>query len=193
MKKIFGFLMLTLLIGGGAGPVVLNTGCDDLKGPCDSEETKTGTVEIDLKYLESWHKEGTYGILRFIYPAETIFFVCTDRTLTYQFTLEKYSSIQFAISPQARLIWKYSAPKPSKAVLTGTGNFVQLFSSGNTETKVFEGPISLAYSESSLGGYFIPGIEIKIATLGNQSDDYKFVWNNFLLYDSYKVTYRMTY
>jgi hypothetical protein len=194
MKKIFGFLILTLLIGGGAGPVVLNTGCDDLKGPCDTQEEATGMPGFDLRFLESWRKEGSSGILRFIYPDRTIFGVCTDRTVAYQAQLEKrFANTVFTVLPYARLIWKYSAPKPSKAVLMGAGNFYTLFQFDLKSTTIKEDRISLAYSEGALGGFFIPGVEIKIQSLGNQSDDYNFVWNNFLLVFNYTVTYRMTY
>jgi hypothetical protein len=195
MKKIFGLLMLTLLIGGGAGPVILNTGCDDLQGPCDEQKEETGMPGFDLRFLESWRKEGPYGILRFIYPDRTVFFVCTDRTLSYQGKLEKrYASTVFTVLPQARLIWKYAAPKPSEAVLMGTGKFfAPLFEFNAKTSTVYEERINLAYSEGSMGGYFIPGVEIKIPTLGNQSDDFNWVWNNFLLIFDYKVTYRVMY
>jgi hypothetical protein len=195
MKKIFGLLMLTLLIGGGAGPVILNTGCDDLTGICDTQQEAVGMPGYDLKYLESWRKEGTFGILRFIYPDRTVFFVCTDRTLSYQGKLEKrLSGTVFTVSPQARLIWKYAAPKPSKAVLMGAGNsFSPLFEFNAKTTTIYQDRITLAYSEGLFGGYFIPGVEIKIPTLGNQSDDFNWVWNNFLLVFDYKVTYREMY
>jgi hypothetical protein len=194
MKKKFALLMLSVFITGGAGLVFWITGCDDLQSPCDEEKTESGMPGFDLKYLESWRKEGGFGILRFIYPDKTIFSVCTDRTVGYQGKLTKrFESTVFTVLPQARLIWKYSAPKPSKAVLTGaSGDFSPLFEFNNSTT-FSEDRITLASSEGLLGGIFIPGVEIKIATLGNQSDDYNFVWNNFLLVFDYKVTYRLWY
>jgi hypothetical protein len=195
MKKIFAFLMLTCMIVFGTGLLFWGTGCDDLEAPCETQKEAAGMPGYDLKFLESWRKEGNFGILRFIYPDRTVFFVCTDRTLSYQGKLEKrLAGTVFTILPQARLIWKYAAPKPSKAVLMGTGkSFSPLFEFSAKTTTLYEGPITLAYSESAIGGYFIPGVEIKIPTLGNQSDDYNWVWNNFLLVFDYKITYRETY
>jgi hypothetical protein len=195
MKKIFPFFILSFMIVTGTGLLFWNTGCDDLEAPCETQKEATGMPGYDLKYLESWRKEGNYGILRFIYPDRTVFFVCTDRTLSYQGKLEKrLSGTVFTILPQARVIWKYAAPKPSKAVLMGASStFSPLFEFSNKTTTVYEDRITLASSEGLMGGYFIPGVEIKIPTLGNQSDDYNWVWNNFLLVFDYKITYREMY
>lgn len=195
MKKIFSFLILVFLIVTGAGMLFWGTGCDDLEAPCETQKESTGMPVYDLKYLESWRKEGDFGILRFLFPDRTVFFVCTDRTLSYQAKLEKrLSGTVFTVLPQARLIWKYAAPKPSKAVLMGaSSSFSPLFEFSAKTTTIYQDKISLTSSEGMLGGYFIPGVEIKIPTLGNQSDDYKWVWDNFLLVFDYKVTYREMY
>jgi hypothetical protein len=193
MKAIYPILLATGLIVVGVGIILINSGCDEIQAPCDTKKTETGMPGFQLKYLESWRKEDGFGILRFIYPDRTIFFVCTDRTLSYKGTLEKrFESDVFTVIPQARLIWKYAAPKPGKAVLTGLGSFHPLFEFGK-RTSLYEDPISLAYSENAMGGAFIPGMEIKIKTLGNQSDDCNYVWDHFLQIFEYEVTYRLMY
>jgi hypothetical protein len=196
MKKIFALLILTGFIVCDASLVFLGTGCDEIQAPCDIEETAKGMPSLDAKYLDPqlpWRKEGSYGILRFVFYDKAILFVCTDKTVAYQATLEKaFLTTVFPVLPEARLIWKYSAPKPSKAVLMGAGSFRRLFELSKSVT-IYETPIWLAYSEEALGGVFVPGVEIRIPTAGNLSDDYKFVFWNFNLNFDYKVTYRMTY
>jgi hypothetical protein len=157
------------------------------------EQTSSGMPGFDLKYLESWRLEDGFGILRFVYRDRTIFSVCTDRTLSYQGKLEKrLASTVFTVLPQARLIWKFAAPL-GNAVLMGGRNFSALFDFSDKATTLVENSISLAYAEGGSGGYFTPGVEIKIRSLGNQSDDYNYVWNNFLLIFDYKIIYRVTY
>lgn len=193
MKRIYLLLIIANSMAAGAGLILSGTGCDEIKAPCDMEETSTGMPGFDQKYLESWRQEDGFGILRFFYTDRTILFVCTDRTLSYQGKLEKrFASTVFTVLPQARLIWKYAAPL-GHAVLMGGGTFNALFSNSSKAATVFEGPISLTHAEGESSGYFIPGVEIKIRSLGNLSDDFNYVWNNFLLVFDYKVTYRFAY
>jgi hypothetical protein len=116
-------------------------------------------------------------------------FVPTEHSVT---RVPSRNDLNPKFSPEARLIWKYAAPKPSKAVLTGLGSFYPLFEFAK-RTSLYESPISLAYSENAMGGAFIPGMEIKIKTLGNQSDDYTYVLDHFLQIFEYEVTYRLIY
>jgi hypothetical protein len=193
MKKIYLLLIIAASMAVGAGLVLSGTGCDELDIPCDMVATSSGMPGFDLKFLESWRQEDGFAILRFMYTEKTISSVCTDRTLSFQGKLEKrFESTIFTVLPQARLIWKYAAPV-GKAVLMGGGTFKALFDFSTKTTTVYENPISLAYAEGESGGFFIPGVEIKIRSLGNQSDDFNYVWNNFLLIFDYKVTYHVTY
>jgi hypothetical protein len=190
MKKTISFLMLTCMIITGTCLLFLGTGCEDQKGICDTEQTIHWLPGFDKKYLESWRKEGTFGILRFTYTDRMLTFLCTEKTIYYQGKLQKANAnTSFTVPPQARLIWKYGAPKPSKTILMGVGSFNTLFGSNTISTTFYENRISLAYTTSAYGGYFIPGVEIKIATRGNQTDDYDYVWNNFLLVFDYYVKY----
>jgi hypothetical protein len=198
MKKIFALLILTGLMVCDAGLVFLGTGCDEIKAPCEIEMIATEAGVLDLPYLDPqqpWRTENGYGILRFLWPKQTIFFVCTDKVVDYQVTFDKRDKSKvITVLPQARLIWKYAAPKPSKAVLMGTGAlFNPLFQFNADFSMLKEYSINLAYTESVFGGYFIPGVEIKILTSGNQSDDFKFVTANILPYTLYKVYYKVTY
>ena len=193
MRRIFSFSAIFgwfILFGS---LLCLPSGCDEIEGPCDVEETKTGIPGCLVETLESWRVENGWGILRFSWPDETIFFVCTSRTLDYEVTIEKRTEDPFMILPEARLIWKYAAPQPSKAVLEGKSTFSPLFQSNYKETTIYKERISLAYSDNAFGGFFLPGIEIKFPTTGNMSDDYKYFWDNFILYVSYKVDYRLTF
>jgi hypothetical protein len=194
MKKIYPLLIFTGLLAAGAGLILSGTGCDEIKAPCDIEETDKGTILWGLENLESWRLENGYGILRFTFPRNIILFVCTDRTLTYQATVKKYrDETVFTTTPEARLVWKYAAPKPSKATLTGLGAFKTLFEMGANSRTLYEDRIALAYTESAMGGFFIPGLEIKITSFGNRSDDFNFVYNNFSLILQYDIQYRLYY
>lgn len=194
MKSIYSLLLITGLSVAGAGLVLSLNGCDEIQAPCDIEETSSGYLEFDTRYLESSKIENGYRIFRLVYPKQIVLFVCTDRVLTYSVTIDKLrEGTVFEVLPQARLVWKYAAPSPSKAVLTGLGSYKPLFSSNVKTTTIIEDQISLAYSESTMGGYFIPGLEIKIPTLGNLTDDYNYVYQNFLLFSSYEVDYRLYY
>lgn len=193
MRNLFSLSTLCWYVILFGGFLCLPTGCDEIKGPCEVEDTKTGTPGCVAENLESWRIEDGWGILKFSWPKDIILFVCTSRTLDYQLTIQKRSGITFTVLPQARLIWKYPAPKPSKAVLEGKDTFETLFEFNPEETTLDKVRISLAYSDEAFGGYFIPGVEVKFPTTGNQSDDYKYFWDHFILYVSYKVDYRMTF
>jgi hypothetical protein len=194
MRNVIAFttlIGLTFLMGGLA---IIPSGCDEIEAPCDVQDTKKGDPWIDLQYLESWRIENGWGIFKFIWPKETVFFVCTDRTVDYSLTLGKRSgNTTFTILPQARLIWKYGAPSPSKAVLEGRGSFMALFDLSTETTTLYQNRISLAYSDGAFGGSFMPGVEIKIPSSGNLSDDYEYIWENFRLFASFEVAYRLTY
>ena len=193
MRPFFSFFNLgvhAILFGG---LLCLFTGCDEIQGPCEVEDTKTGTPGCLVETLESWRVEDGWGILKFAWPKETVLFVCTSRTLDYKVTIQKREGVTFTVLPEARLVWKYAAPKPSKAVLEGKGEFSTLFAVSAEETTLYKDRISLAYSDEAFGGIFIPALEVKFPTKGNMSDDYKYFWDNFILYISYQVDYRMTF
>jgi hypothetical protein len=194
MKRIITYLFSLMLLVSASGLVIWTNSCDELEAPCDIVKTADGTFWISIPNLESWTKSGDYATLRFVFPDRTIFFVCTDRTIEYEATIEKrFDNIQFTVAPEGRLIWKYSAPPPSKAVLTGAGQFGLMFRLGFKYHKMINSRIEIAHAEGGLGGYFIPGFEVKIKSLGDRSSDYNFVYGNFRLYLDYKVTYRITY
>jgi hypothetical protein len=192
MKKIFALLILSGLLVCDASLVFMGTGCDEITPPCDNVVTTTENPLFNMYYFESWRVENGFGILRFTVFDKTIFFVCTDRTIDFKMTFYKLGdNTVFPDVPQARLIWKYAAPKPGKAVLMGTGTFYSLLALDNyLETTISENRISLAYSEGAFGGYFIPGFEIKIPTRGNQSSDYDYLHKR-LLYFEYDVKFHM--
>lgn len=193
MRSFFSFFTLgwhAVLFGG---LLFLSSGCDEIKGPCEVEDTKTGTPGCLVETLESWRVEDGWGILKFSWPKDVILFVCTSRTLDYKVTIQKRPGITFAVLPQARLVWKYAAPAPSKAMLEGRDGFETLFEFYSEETTLYKDRISLAYSDEAFGGYFIPALEVKFPTKGNMSDDYEYFWDNFILYVSYQVDYRMTF
>lgn len=193
-KRIYALLIMILLLAGGSGWLIWGTGCDEVKAPCDATDTKTGTFLLFNENLESWQIENGYCILRFMFPEKTIFFVCTDRTVNYQLTLyKKYDTTMYLVAPQARLVWKYAAPAQSKSVLMGHSELKILKFENSRKYELNEDKVSLAYSESEVGGYFIPGVEIKIPTLGNRSDDYNFVKAKFDIISDYEITYHISF
>lgn len=81
MKWIYPLSLVAGMAVVGAVLLLTGTGCDEIKAPCEIEETQTGSFTIGESNLESWKVENGFATLRYIYPEKTVFSICTARTI----------------------------------------------------------------------------------------------------------------
>jgi hypothetical protein len=167
--------------------------CDEIKAPCDEQFTAKMDWPITSEAIFTTRVENGRRIFQYLWKDATIINVCMSRTVNYSLAIDKREGVVFTVLPEARLIWRYSMPKPSKQLLQGSGKFQTFNFSGSTEAVLYEYGISLPYNDESTFGIFIPGFEIKFPTLGNYSDDYQYLRDNFVTYITTEVDYHLAF
>lgn len=173
-------------------PIFFST-CDEIKAPCDEQFSADNILPIRNDNIVSTRVENGWRVFQYYWKDAILLNVCMSRTINYSCEIERRADAEFTVLPEARLIWRYPLPQPSKQLLQGSGDYQTLFLVGAKVTTISKDRISLPYNDESTFGLFSPGLEIKFPTLGNYSDDYNYMENHFISYISTKVDYHLAF